>query len=393
MVKERDITSFAELYNVPAEAVMPTDERILSKMCLIASGTFAGANIAGAVLKGIKGKKVDGKKFTDTFFAELNVAGIGRFIFACAADSKYWGTDIRILLQRNSNNNDSTGSQQEDYIEEDSAFQSLLLDAIQERILYCLEAASVQYDIGHTTKAETAEKKSQWLDSWKHIIVKGIGATADLADKYFVENENLRFHRKEVQKMDQIKIGTYLKELRKEKNLTQEQIAEKFGVSQRSVSRWENGYTMPDISILIELADYYDVDLREILNGERKANNMDADLKETLVMVADYTSEEKKKLVTSLYSMIWTCIVAFGILILINVFHLTRESTTWDTTAIFCSAIGLIYAISCFVRVLQLTGKIDKKSHSKLIVASLILAGGLFVLTIVAVLYGCGIIG
>lgn len=96
--------------------------------------------------------------------------------------------------------------------------------------------------------------------------------------------------------MDQMIIGTYLKELRKEKNLTQEQIAERFGVSQRSVSRWENGYTMPDISILIELADYYDVDLREILNGERKTNNMDADLKETLVMVADYTNEEKRNL-------------------------------------------------------------------------------------------------
>ena len=153
--------------------------------------------------------------------------------------------------------------------------------------------------------------------------------------------------------MDQMKIGTYLKELRKEKNLTQEQIAEKFGVSQRSVSRWENGYTMPDISVLIELADYYDVDLREILNGERKADNMNEDLKQTLDMVADYTNEEKKKLVNSLYSIIWTCIVAFGILMLINVFHLTRESTTWDTTAIFCSAIGLCYAVSCFIRVFK----------------------------------------
>lgn len=47
--------------------------------------------------------------------------------------------------------------------------------------------------VENTTKAETAEKKSQWLDSWKHIIVKGIGATADLADKYFVENENLLY--------------------------------------------------------------------------------------------------------------------------------------------------------------------------------------------------------
>lgn len=193
VVKERKITSFAELHEVSSDTVLPTDERILSKMCLIASATFAGANIAGAVLKGIKRKKVDGKKFTDTFFAELNVAGIGRFIFACAADSKYWGTDIRILLQRNSKKNGSTGSQPEDYIEEDNAFQSLLLDAVQARILYCLEAVSVQHDIRHTTKTETAEKKRRWLKCWKQIIINGIGATADLADKYFVEDENLLY--------------------------------------------------------------------------------------------------------------------------------------------------------------------------------------------------------
>ena len=70
--------------------------------------------------------------------------------------------------------------------------------------------------------------------------------------------------------MDQIKIGLYLKELRKEKKMTQEQVAGLFGVSQRSVSRWENGKTLPDISLLIELSDYYNVDLREMLNGRRK---------------------------------------------------------------------------------------------------------------------------
>ena len=68
--------------------------------------------------------------------------------------------------------------------------------------------------------------------------------------------------------MDQIKIGEFLRELRKEKNQSQEQIAERFGVSSRSVSRWENGNTMPDISIMIELADYYEVDLRDLLSGE-----------------------------------------------------------------------------------------------------------------------------
>lgn len=157
--------------------------------------------------------------------------------------------------------------------------------------------------------------------------------------------------------MNQIKIGAFLKELRNDNGLTQEQIAEKFGVSQRSVSRWENGNTMPDVSILIELADYYEVDLREILNGERKAKNMNQDFKETLIMVSDYTNEDKKKLVTPIYTMIWTCIVAFGMLELIHVLHLTGEGSNWNVTAIFLSSIGLIYSISCFFKMRKLSGR------------------------------------
>ena len=49
--------------------------------------------------------------------------------------------------------------------------------------------------------------------------------------------------------IDQMKIGAFLRELRKKKELTQEQLAEKFGVSSRSVSRWENGNTMPELGI------------------------------------------------------------------------------------------------------------------------------------------------
>ena len=65
--------------------------------------------------------------------------------------------------------------------------------------------------------------------------------------------------------MDQKKIGVFLKELRKEKELTQEQLAEIVQVSNRTVSRWENGNNMPDLDILIELSDFYEVELREIL--------------------------------------------------------------------------------------------------------------------------------
>lgn len=54
--------------------------------------------------------------------------------------------------------------------------------------------------------------------------------------------------------MDQQKIGAFLKKLRKEKNLTQEQLAEQLNVSGRTVSRWETGSNMPDISILADVS-------------------------------------------------------------------------------------------------------------------------------------------
>ena len=79
--------------------------------------------------------------------------------------------------------------------------------------------------------------------------------------------------------MDTKKIGAFLKQCRKEKNLTQEQLAEKFGVSARTVSRWETGSNMPDLSILVELADYYDIEIKELLDGER-SSTMNKEMKE-----------------------------------------------------------------------------------------------------------------
>ncbi len=93
--------------------------------------------------------------------------------------------------------------------------------------------------------------------------------------------------------MNQKNIGSFLKILRKEKNLTQEQLAEQFNVSSRTVSRWETGSNMPDLSLLVELADFYNVDIREIIDGERKSEIMNSEEKETLKLVADYAENEK----------------------------------------------------------------------------------------------------
>jgi transcriptional regulator with XRE-family HTH domain len=100
--------------------------------------------------------------------------------------------------------------------------------------------------------------------------------------------------------MDQKNVGSFLRELRKEKQLTQEQLAERFGVTSRSVSRWETGSNMPDLSILVELADFYDVDIRDIIDGERKGEDMNKEEKERLQLVADYAETEKNTLLMRL---------------------------------------------------------------------------------------------
>ena len=96
--------------------------------------------------------------------------------------------------------------------------------------------------------------------------------------------------------MDQKKIGRFLKELRKEKKITQEQLAEKIKVSGRTVSRWETGSNMPDISLLVELADFYDVSIPEIIDGERKSENMNEEVKETVLKLSDYTETINQKI-------------------------------------------------------------------------------------------------
>ena len=103
--------------------------------------------------------------------------------------------------------------------------------------------------------------------------------------------------------MDQIKVGAFLKDLRREKGITQEQLAEELGVSGRTISRWENGNNMPDISLLVEIAEYFDVSIPEIIKGERKSEDMKEEAKEVAETMSDYAKTEKEQLVKSIRNM------------------------------------------------------------------------------------------
>lgn len=116
--------------------------------------------------------------------------------------------------------------------------------------------------------------------------------------------------------MDQMKIGSFLKELRKEKGMTQEQLAEQLNTSNRSVSRWETGNNLPDLSMLIILAEYYDVDVGEIIDGKRKSENMNEEMKETLEKVASYNEMLNLK---SMRKGIITMGIVYVIMVIISV--------------------------------------------------------------------------
>ena len=82
--------------------------------------------------------------------------------------------------------------------------------------------------------------------------------------------------------MDQEKIGNLLKQIRKENNLTQQQFADKLGITPQAVSKWENGKNIPDISVLKEIKKLYNIDLDSILDGE---NNKKKDKKIYLLLL------------------------------------------------------------------------------------------------------------
>lgn len=191
--------------------------------------------------------------------------------------------------------------------------------------------------------------------------------------------------------MDTIKIGNFLRELRKEKNLTQEQLADVFNVSARTVSRWETGSNMPDISILVEIADYYDLDVREILNGER-SNALPAG-SSSIKDIAEYADKDKEKLAvkTRLYSIAgiigiitYLCLRAFGNpdSIIINLIASLSLVTVYAALAS-----SLIYT-SNRLQTLQRKLKMKLKKNLLLIILTLVIGIILLLLVVPLLLIG-----
>jgi transcriptional regulator with XRE-family HTH domain len=116
--------------------------------------------------------------------------------------------------------------------------------------------------------------------------------------------------------MNQEKIGKFIAKCRKDRNITQEQLAEKLGVTNKSVSRWENGVNMPDYSILKELCNILDIDVNEFLSGEKlRKNEIQSHSIENLdLILKEYYKMKKQR---NIFKYISICVVSISILICI----------------------------------------------------------------------------
>ncbi|MBP0980190.1 MAG: helix-turn-helix transcriptional regulator, partial [Oscillospiraceae bacterium] len=102
--------------------------------------------------------------------------------------------------------------------------------------------------------------------------------------------------------MNQIKIGKFIAECRKKANLTQMQLAEKLGITDKAISKWERGITMPDTSIMLELCDILCVSVNELLSGEKiDMENNNRDNQQLLLDMAKELEKKNKTVWTSMW--------------------------------------------------------------------------------------------
>ena len=99
--------------------------------------------------------------------------------------------------------------------------------------------------------------------------------------------------------MNQIKIGKFIAECRKKNNLTQMQLAEKLDITDRAISKWENGKAMPDSSIMLDLCNELKISVNELLSGEMiEMKNYDKSVEKNLLDMVKQKEEADKRLLT-----------------------------------------------------------------------------------------------
>ena len=126
--------------------------------------------------------------------------------------------------------------------------------------------------------------------------------------------------------MNQEKIGKFIAECRKNKKMTQAELAEKLNITDRAISKWETGKGMPDTSIMLDLCNELGITVNELLSGEViEMNNYEKKTEELLLEMAKREEEQNKRLLLAMYIILITSAIFYFITVFLTCYFIPEE--------------------------------------------------------------------
>ena len=155
--------------------------------------------------------------------------------------------------------------------------------------------------------------------------------------------------------MDQIKIGTFISKKRKEHKLTQSELADKLNITDRAISKWENGVCLPDASIMHELCDILEITINDLFSGEIvDMKDNEKKLEENLLEMAKFKEEKDKQLLALEYVIGYTASITFLILIFVASFV---EMESWLRILLIVAGSSIFaYGVGNAIKIEQVAG-------------------------------------
>ncbi len=145
--------------------------------------------------------------------------------------------------------------------------------------------------------------------------------------------------------MDQVKIGKYIAECRRKQNLTQEELAEKLGITYKAVSKWECGKGLPDASIMISLCQILKISVNDLLSGEKvDQDKYQKKLEENIIDTIDYSNKK----VLAKNKLIYEMIMFFGLGLIFIAFTIYPSDSSWGSIH---STMGLLISTFGFINI------------------------------------------
>ncbi len=149
--------------------------------------------------------------------------------------------------------------------------------------------------------------------------------------------------------MNQEKIGKFIAECRKKQKITQQELAIRLGVSDRTIGNWENGRNMPDLSLFKPLCNELNITLNDLMSGEKvNVKEEQEKFEENIVNTINYSTKK----ITKYSQVISLILILFGLLISISAIMIFPSESSWSS---IYSIIGIILFTVGIVRILNIT--------------------------------------